>query len=153
MRIAACLLLLPLAACAQKHPSMYRYWTPAPVAARTATGVAYVPDRINGSYQGTAYLTSAPNLHPPAYWKHPRVDDAVCPHTTYGVIYISDHVLTYAYAPNLAFAAPVASDGTITQTLGSATLSGAVRHARLTFNVVTPLCTTRFFGSYKLNHP
>jgi hypothetical protein len=150
VRLAACLLLLALSACAQKPAPMYSYWHPAPAA--QSGGLAYTPDRIDGSYQGTVYLTSTPNLTRGHWWRAPKIDDEVCPHTTYGIIEIGDHVMTYAYAPNLIFSVPVTQDGAFSQTIGTARLIGKVHDGRLTFNLYTPLCTSRFFGDFKLNH-
>jgi hypothetical protein len=154
VRTAFAFLLLPLAACAaHKQPSNYSYWAPKPPPAWNKKYPSYVPDRVDGSYQGTAALIkaySADLRH--TYWYRPKVDDEVCPHTTYGVVEIGDRTLYYSYAPNLVFAAPVASNGAITQTVDGSTLTGQVMHGTLTFSIVTPLCTTRFNGGYKLNH-
>ena len=68
------------------------------------------------------------------------------------MIEIGDHVLYYSYAPNLIFAAPVKNDGTIAQTIGTSSLTGKVKHDWLNFSIVTPLCTTKFTGEFKLNH-
>ncbi len=159
MRIETALLLLPLAACAGQGRPSYSYWQPGThrtmASAQGMAGgrnPAYVPDLIDGSYQGTAYLTSAPGTTARSWWSRPQVADEVCPHTTMGVVEIDQRLLTYAYAPDLIFTPTVAADGTIAQTIGDAMFSGKVAHNRLTFNVVTPICTTRFFGHYKLNH-
>jgi hypothetical protein len=154
VRQAALLLLLTLAACAcHKQPSMYSYWAPKPPAPFNKEYPAYLPDRIDGSYQGTASLIKIRNVDlRRTYWYRPKVDDQICPHTTYGVIEIGDHVLYYSYAPNLIFAAPVKNDGTVTQTIGTSTLTGKVKHDWLNFSIVTPLCTTKFSGEFKLNH-
>ncbi len=154
MRIALAFLLLPLAACAG-HPqsSNYSFWAPRPPAPWNKKYPAYVPDRVDGSYQGTATLVKAYRVdlrH--TYWHRPKVDDEVCPHTTYGIVEIGDHTLYYSYAPNLEFAAPVTSAGAIAQTVGTSTLTGQVKQGTLTFSIVTPLCTTRFSGGFKLNH-
>jgi hypothetical protein len=153
VRIAVCLLLLPLAACDTPSRPNYAFWAPKTYQAeQIAAAKIYAPDRIDGSYQGTAYLTSAPNMDRYHWWRRPKVSDELCPRTTAGVVEIDSHTLYYAFTPGLSFAAPVAADGTIVQTLGDAKLSGKVRHDRLTFNIVTPVCTSRFFGDFKLNH-
>jgi hypothetical protein len=154
VRTAFALLLLPLAACAaHKQPANYSYWAPKPPAPWNRHYPSYVPNRIDGSYQGTATLIKVSRVdlrH--TYWYRPKVSDDVCPHTTYGVVEIGDHTLYYSYAPNLVFAAPVSATGAIAQTVEGSTLTGQVKQGTLTFNIVTPLCTTRFSGDYKLNH-
>ena len=138
MRKAGWLLLLGLVGCANGN--------------RRLDSLPYVPDRIDGSYQGTLYLTSYPGMIPHHWWQRPRVDSALCPHTTYGVVEIGDHALYYDYAPSLTFNVPIQADGTLHQTIGTSSINGKVAHDRLTFDVATPVCTSRFFGRYKLNH-
>ncbi len=155
--LAAALCLLTLSACVDPNRPAYTYWQrgpyhPAPISMPNGQGGIYKPDLIDGSYQGTAYLTSAPNLTVNTYWHRPLISSEICPRTTTGVVEIDGGILTYAFNPNLIFSPTVGPDGSLYQQIGESTLWGKVQHGRLSFNVVTPLCTLRFFGSYKGNH-
>ena len=138
MRHAGLLLLLCLAGCVNGN--------------RRVDALPYAPDRVDGSYRGWAYLTSAPDLKPHRWWAKSHIDSAICPHTTFGVFEVGDRTLYYAYAPNLIFSAPVATDGSIRQVLGSSSLNGSIAHNRLRIDIRTPVCTTRFYGHFELNH-
>ncbi len=156
-RFSAILCLLTLAACVDAHRPSYTYWQhgpyhPPPISLPDGRNAHYMPDRIDGSYQGTAYLTSAPNLTLRHWWHKALISSEVCPNTTMGVVEIDGGMLTYAFNPNLIFSPMVGKDGSFYQQVGEATMWGKVKNDRLSFNVVTPLCTLRFFGNYKDNH-
>jgi hypothetical protein len=153
-----------MAACADDRPNYY-YWssrhqkdviTAKQVAVTPpsllATTTPYPGDRIDGSYQGTIHLTSTPTTTPSHWWRRPTISDETCPHRTYGIAEIADHTLYYTYAPNLIFNVPVANDGTLQEAVANATLTGKVGLGHLTFQIVTPVCTSKFFGDFKLNH-
>ena len=153
--VSLCLLIL--AGCVDPYRPAYTYWQrgpyhPAPITLPDGSNAHYTPDLIDGSYQGTASLTSAPNLTERSWWHKALISSETCPTTGIGVIEIASGVLSYAFNPTLIFNPTVGKDGSLYQQIGEATLWGKVKNGRLTFNVTTPLCTLRFFGSYKGNH-
>ncbi len=93
----------------------------------------------NGSYQGDIKQVSATGPG--------------CPKETgEKVIMVGDGVLWYAYNPVTLFTSPVAYDGTIDASSGTAHMTGRVRGNHLDAVVKSPTCETRFSMDYILNH-
>lgn len=138
MRYAGLLLLCLLAACATGNKRL--------------DALPYAQDKVDGSYRGWAWLTSAPDLKPHRWWQVSHYDSAKCPHTGFGVFEIADRTLNYSYNPHTLFQVPVGADGSLNQVVGQSTLRGSVKNNRLIIEVRTPVCTVRFDGRFYLNH-
>lgn len=82
----------------------------------------------DGDYQGRAVLTQG---------------GATCPRDSYGVVSVGDNILSYAYAPGVAFVVPVAADGVLVGKAGAASLTGRIKGGRLEMRVRDGACATR----------
>ena len=95
---------------------------------------------------------SYPGMKPHHWWQRPQVDSRAVPAYHYGIVEIGDHVLYYDYAPALTFNVAVKTDGTLHQRIGNLQHRRQDRAWPAHLRRVTPVCTSHFFGRFKLNH-